>query len=99
MSKYLKLLDKLIYTKIEDFVSFRNSLVLTSFALLYLAIRSGNEWAIGGMCGLATIILKAYFDGRNESVKLPGNGFHKSDYKAPDVPVVVKKLKTWWGKR
>jgi len=75
--KYFKLLDRFIYMKIEDVISFRNTLVLVTAYFVYEAIKTKNAAIVGIVFGGWTIILTFYFYHRQKS---QSNGFKTSNY-------------------
>lgn len=100
MFKYIKLLDRLIFTFIEDLGSFRNRMTLFCLFLTYLAVVSGSQWSTIMMGTLTAIVLNAYFTERGKSDARHGNGSHESAYKEMSENHSVKKtFQRWFGKK
>ena len=92
MFKYIKLLDHLIFTFIEDLGSFRNKITLFCLFLTYLAVVSGNQWSTIMMGALTAIVLNAYFENRQKSTDRQDGGHHESLYKELSENYSVKNI-------
>ena len=102
MIKYLKLLDEWFFTFIEDLKSLRNKFAWLAIILPFVCIYyKTSDGVFLGACGLATIVLKSYFEGRVKSAELPNNGNHKeSQFEQYNEKYKIGSLlKSWWPKK
>ena len=78
VKKYLKLLDRLVYTFLEDLQSFRNKLIFLTAFFCFLGIKKGNGTIVSAVFVCWSAILGFYMQKRSESEK---NGhINKSKY-------------------
>ena len=78
--RYGRLLDRLIYTKVEDLVSMRNTLILLTCIFCFLAIKTKDAVIVGTVFGCWTLILGCYFHYRQKTQENGGTHFKTTSY-------------------
>lgn len=83
LQAFVRLLCKFVYTKIEDMISFRNTICLIMLWLSYEAIQTKDGIVVGAVWTVTGLVIGFYFHARNEHQK-NGNGLHHSEF--PEAP-------------
>ena len=67
IKRYLRLIDRLLYTALEDLESWRNKLIILTYVLCLIAVLGGNGAVVAAVVTCWTLILGFYFEKRQQA--------------------------------